>query len=374
VSIRVAMDARMIRSSGIGTYIRGLLPGLVRARPDWQFTALGSRRDFDDLGWGTLANLRMVEMTSPIYTVRQQFELARRSGVNDLFWSPHYDAALMASGQLVVTIHDMFHLAEPHARGARALARRAYARAMYEAVRRRAAGIMYDSHFTFSEMERLVGRPRGRAIVVPVGIDAGWAQAEQLEAPHPRRYLLFVGNVKPHKNLRVLIDALSLIGADLPHDLVVIGRREGMLTVDADIAAHAASLGSRVHFVGEVPTDLLRAYVRHADTLVFPSLYEGFGLPPLEAMMAGCPCIVSRAASLPEVCGDAPLYFDPRDAGELAGQIRRVVTDAALAESLRTRGRARAAEYGWDRSVNAALGLFEEVLSNRRGSTRAGGR
>jgi glycosyltransferase involved in cell wall biosynthesis len=363
MTARIAVDARMVRDSGIGTYIRGLVPRLVAARPDWQFTLMGRREQLEPLGWSSLLNVELIDARSPIYSIGQQLELPRKARRADLFWSPHYDVPLFAPGRCVVTIHDMFHLADRSSHGLRGVARRAYSRLMYEAVLRRADAVMCDSSFTLSEMERLVGRPRGLVRVIPVGVDREWGLADVDSPLRGRPYLLFVGNVKPHKNLTVLLTAFERLMAEIPHDLVIVGRREGMRTVDRAIANRVARLGARVELTGEVDQAVLRSYMRHATALVFPSLYEGFGLPPLEAMMAGCPCIVSTAAAIPEVCGDAALYFDPTDAEELADRIRELTSRTSLAEALRAKGRARAAEFDWQRSVDETAELFDRVLS-----------
>jgi glycosyltransferase involved in cell wall biosynthesis len=362
----VAVDARMIDSSGIGTYLRGLLPRLVASRPRWHFTLLGDRRRLADAGLAEFANTTLVGARAPIYSIRQQYELAMSGRAAQLFWSPHYDAAVLAPGRLVVTVHDLFHLACSGDVGRmRGVARRAYARGMFAAVARRADLIMCDSEFTRAELVRLVGTTRGEVAVVPLGVEEHWSEGSS-RAPRERPYILYVGNIKPHKNLRTLVEAFATVMGDIPHDLVIVGQGEGMRTVDDDIRGQARRCGGRVHFVGQVDQGLLVAYVRHAAALVFPSLYEGFGLPPLEAMKAGTPCIVSRSGSLPEVCGDAPLYFDATDAGQLARHVRAVVGDESLASELRERGLQRASGYTWGRAVEMTLELFEDVLSRRR--------
>jgi glycosyltransferase involved in cell wall biosynthesis len=144
--------------------------------------------------------------------------------------------------------------------------------------------------------------------------------------------------------------------------LVVIGEHDRQRTIDDEALRSAAHLGDRVKIQGIVDDATLKQYVACAAALVFPSLYEGFGLPPLEAMAAGCPCIVSTAASLPEVCGDAVLYCDPRDPGSIAQQIMRLVREPALSAQLREAGRARAAEFTWERAALNTADALERAL------------
>jgi glycosyltransferase involved in cell wall biosynthesis len=234
---------------------------------------------------------------------------------------------------------------------------------MFGRVSRSADAIMTDSEFTRSEFTRLVGVRRAEPQVVHLGVDRGWFEIPPSLSPHPRPYLLYVGNVKPHKNLSGLLQAFEQLGPRMSCDLLILGKNEGFLSEDADARAAAERLAPRVQLLGAVPQEMLKRYVSHAEAVVQPSLYEGFGLPPLEAMAAGCPAIVSRAASLPEVCGDAALYFDPLDSGSIAEAILRLLHQPELRATLRRRGLERASQFTWDRSAAAVLTVLEGLLA-----------
>lgn len=361
----VAIDVRMARDSGIGTYIRHILPPIMAARPEWAFTLLGRRREIEALGWATLPNVAVRDCSSRIYTIGEQVELTRKSPASlDLFWSPHYNIPLLHRGPLLVTVHDVLHLAKPEY--LRNPVKRAYARGMFEAVQRRATRIVTDSDFSRLEYRRLAG-PRGpEPVVIHIGVAESW-HAEQPPPPGPRGagnpYVIYVGNVKPHKNLGTLVKAFAAIAPEIPHDLLIVGRREGLRGPDAHVEAAAAALGDRVRFVGEPGDGALRGYVAGAAALVMPSLYEGFGLPPLEAMAVGCPTLVARAASLPEVCGDASLYCDPLDPVGMGKALRTLLVDAPLRESLRARGREHVRRFRWERSARETLEQLELAMA-----------
>jgi glycosyltransferase involved in cell wall biosynthesis len=298
----------------------------------------------------------------PIYSLREQIRLARRiPGGTSIFWSPHYNIPLVRRGRLVVTVHDVGHLALPEFFGG--FHRQAYARFMFGRISRSADAIMTDSEFTRTEFERLVGVSRASPEVVHIGVDQSWFDLAPSASPHPKPYLLYVGNVKPHKNLGRLLEAFSKLASRIPCDLLILGKTEGFRTGDRKVQVAANRLAPRVQLLGAVSQGLLKRYVAHAEALVLPSLYEGFGLPPLEAMACGCPTIVSRVASLPEVCGDAAQYCDPFDPDSIAEAISHVLHDSKLRETLRGRGLERARRFTWERSARGALSVLDRVLA-----------
>ncbi len=358
----ITVDARMIGASGIGTCIAEWLPRLIAARPEIDFVLIGPGPTLAVLPWTRAPNARVIKFDAPIYSIREQIALPRRvPRRTDILWSPHYNIPVAWRGRLVVTIHDLAHLALPEFVGGPH--RRAYARFMFDRVSRSADAIMTDSEFSRAEFARLVGVRRAQPQVVHLGVDRGWFEIPPSPSPHPRPYLLYVGNVKPHKNLSRLLHAFEQLASRVSCDLLILGKNEGFLSEDADAREAAERLAPRVQLLGALPQELLKRYVSHAEAVVQPSLYEGFGLPPLEAMAAGCPTIVSRAASLPEVCGDAALYFDPLDSGSIAEAVLRLLRQPELRATLRCRGLERARHFTWDRSAAAVLGVLERLLA-----------
>jgi glycosyltransferase involved in cell wall biosynthesis len=360
---RIAVDCRMLDFSGIGTYIRSVVPRIVRLRPEWQFVLIGPEARMREMDWTRSNNVTVIPSTVPIYGIGEQFALLRCiPRGTDLLWVPHYNIPVLYRGNVLVTVHDVLHLAMPQY--AKGILKQTYARAMFRAVRRHARAVICDSDFTVAELQRLT--PLSHQIVRRIydGVDDAWFHVPEAPSPHARPYLLYVGNVKPHKNLRTLLDAFGLVRDTIAEDLVIVGKREGFMSGDDNIAEYARDLGDRVVFTGYVSDEVLHQYVAHAVALVFPSLYEGFGLPAVEAMAAGCPVVASTAASIPEVCGDAALYCDARDADDMASKMTRIVEDAGLRESLRQRGRQRAQMYSWDacaeQTVDVMLEVFEQ--------------
>lgn len=353
----------MARDGGIGTYLQQLVPRIAAMHPDWALTALGNPAELRDLGWAECANVRLVPQTSRIFSAREQAaipaSLAGRSGV---YWAPNYNVPFALPLPLVLTIHDVNHLALPELMGS--AVRRAYARALLTSAIGRARRLLFDSEFTRMETERLVGGIRDRGTVVHLGVSDSWKTARQRapNRPLPEPYFLYLGNVKRHKNVPLLMRAFERIRWELPHRMVLIGRREG-LRADPALSGILDRLGDRAVYAGELHHARVEQYVAHADALVTASLYEGFGFPPLEAMAAGCPCMVSRAGSLPEVCGDAALYCDPHDERSVADALLRIARDRTLRDDLVRRGHARVAKFRWERTADATAAVIRGSFS-----------
>jgi glycosyltransferase involved in cell wall biosynthesis len=223
---------------------------------------------------------------------------------------------------------------------------------MFGAVRRRAAAIMTVSQFTKNELIRFTGEGRQPIYPIHLGVADAWFHIPSSARPYSNKYILYVGNVKPNKNLSALVKAFGLICDKVHHDLVIVGKKEGFITGDGIVAKEAERLGARVQFTGYVNDDeSLRQYFAHADALVFPSLYEGFGLPPLEAMAAGCPVLVSTAASLPEICGDAAVFCDPHRPEDIALKLLGLLMNEEMQDKIRRKGYEQARAFTWDRCV-----------------------
>ena len=359
----IVVDARMIASSGIGTYLRNTLSRIIQARPSWRFTLLGDRERLADLG--SPGNLEIKNAGAPVYSLGEQLAFARFDLRRaDLFWAPHYNIPLARTPRLVVTVHDVMHLTLPEYRNH--WLRRQYATTMYSAVRRRASAVICVSDFTRRELERVVGT--GPAThVVHNGVHASWFDVSRRAdfSPSARPYIVFVGLAKPHKNLFGLLQAFAMMADRVPHDLVIVGaHREALRTRDRRIDEPSAALTGRVRFAEHLELSSLQQCVAGADVLVQPSLCEGFGLPPLEAMAAGTPCLVSSIDPLVEVCADAVRYCDPHDPTDIARRLLELLQSQEARQQLRSRGRERARAFSWDRSAAETLAVFEQVLSS----------
>jgi len=362
----IAIDVRWLNASGIGTYLRNIVPGILAAFPERNFVLLGNRDEIAEIKSPSGAKVVVVAADSRMYSIGEQLEIPKKiPKETQLYFSPHYNIPLGYRGRLLVTVYDLFHLAMPHLVGG--IHKRLYARYMFNAVRRRADAILTISQFTKDELIRFTGEGRQPIFPIHLGVDESWFNVKPADSPHGKPYLLYVGNVKPHKNLGALIRAFGSLTEVVEHDLVLVGKREGFITGDSAPALEAERLKGRVHFTGRVGDAILKQYVASADALVFPSFYEGFGLPPLEAMAAGCPVISSNAASLPEICGDAALFCDPYSPADIAGKIRLLLGDGALRDKLRAKGAIRARRFTWGKCISETCRVIDGLLPQRPG-------
>jgi glycosyltransferase involved in cell wall biosynthesis len=290
--------------------------------------------------------------------------LARRHGV-DWLYNPINTAPLGVKRQVVV-IHDAAFLT-PQA--SQTLAFRAAYTQLVRRIVQQAHGVITVSEFSRGELITRLGARPEQVRVVPNGVSPGFRPmpTDHVRAAHglPDRYLLFVGSLEPRKNLRTLLAAVRRLaesGRLDDHRLVLVGCA-GANFRDDGLAQAIAEAGPLVQRLGYVADQDLPALYAGASAFIYPSLYEGFGLPPLEAMACGAPVIASDATALPEVVGEAGLLFPPHDVDALADAIQRVISDAALRGELTRRGLARAAGFSWEHAARRTLAFLEELAS-----------
>lgn len=231
-----------------------------------------------------------------------------------------------------------------------------------------AAHIICISECTKRDLMELFGLAQDMIDVVPLGVGRTYAPVPQardmvrqrfgLERP----YIVFVGTVQPRKNLPRLVEAFARVAQSdgLDHQLVIVGH-VGWLAGESLRAAERAGIEDRVRFLHYQEEALLPALYSAADALAFPSLYEGFGLPVLEAMACGTPVLTSNTSSLPEAAGDAALLVDPLDTDEIAEGLRRILSDQTLREALRDRGFRRARSFTWQSSAERIVQVFRRI-------------
>jgi glycosyltransferase involved in cell wall biosynthesis len=362
--------------SGLETYARELTSALLDERPDLCITAFVNR---EAAGEGTLRE-RVSTVTVPVYGRRraawvrgEQMLLPReaeRAGI-DVLHSLASTAPAWGSFRRVVTIHDVIYRIHPDAHGWRSFA----LRGLIPLTARRSHRVIVPSHATERDLVRLLKVPQSKIDVVPNGIGMpptlGWPSEDDVRERYElgsRPIALTVSLKRPNKNLIRLLDALALIPRERRPVLALVGHATAY---EHSLREHAARVGVApdTRFLPWVPAEELEGLYRAATVFVFPSLYEGFGLPVLEAMTRGLPVACSNRGALAEVADEAALTFDPGHPEQIAAAIERLLADGDERERLRRAGETNAAKYSWAETARMTLASYEAVLEYSASTT-----
>jgi len=387
--LRIGIDytSAVHQKAGIGRYTRGLVNALAKLESGHEYVLIitgggdqGPEAPVRDLASRLPSNFQIkgVPFSDRFWAVvwhrvRLPLPLDLFTGSVQLFHSPDYVLPPLRSGKKVVTIHDLSFLRYPE--GAEPSLRRYLERAVPNAVER-ADLVLADSQNTKGDIVELLGAPPEKVEVLFPGVDERFRPLEDEQLLERTRtlydlsfpFILFVGTLEPRKNLARLLDAYATLRrlGEISHRLVIAGGT-GWLYEGIFRRAEELSLGSDVIFLGYVGDENLPALHNLADLFVFPSVYEGFGLPPLEAMACGTPVIASDSSSLPEVVGEAGLLVPSDDHEALAEAMRRVLSDPALREDLVSRGLRQASRFTWGRAGQQLLSTYERLLDSPQG-------
>jgi len=360
-------NAAGYRSAGIRNYIDSLLTHLPAAAPtDWRFTALVGAQSTAKIPGIDLRHAR-TDTESPLRRIAweqlaQPWQLLLSDF--DLYHALAFVAPLILTRPSVVTIYDLSFIHYPERLPA---ARRLYLRLLTDLTCRRARRVIAISHSTARDLTATLGVPPEKIDVAAPGCDpqifkplpetdiAAFRSAKNL----PERFWLFVGTLEPRKNLPTLLEAYAALPERLP---LVIGGGKGWQYDDIFAAVERHSLKNDVHFAGFVPNEELAFWYNSAEAFVYPSLFEGFGLPALEAMACGTPVIVSDASSFPEVAGEAGLCVPPHDVPAWTAALNRAFHDAEWRQQARERGLQSAARFTWEATAKQTIRCYSRVL------------
>jgi glycosyltransferase involved in cell wall biosynthesis len=362
--MRIGIDARLWDEprSGIGRYTHALIEALARIAPDESWVVYVDRPPGPTFPHVTIRCLPGRQRL--VWTLWAASRELRARPVDVFHGVTGFELPLAAPGRLVTTVHDLIPLRYPALVPAR---HRWAVRGLLGAALRRAARVITVSGATRDEVLARYRLPPEKVRVVPEAAASHFAPPSEARLGEVRAryglgapYLLFVGLLEPKKNLGAVLEAVArLRRRGHWHGELVVAGAPGW-GPDPVAAAHGLGLDAALRWLGPVPDADLPALYAGAQAFVFPSLWEGFGLPVLEAMASGAPVVASRRGALPEVAGDAALLVEP-EPGPLAEALGAVLADARLRETLRAAGLARAAAFSWERTARETLAIYREV-------------
>jgi glycosyltransferase involved in cell wall biosynthesis len=379
-SVKIAIDIRRMTEFGVGTYIRNVVRTLGRIDRNNEFLLIGTPAKVEEIG--TLpSNFRAVPLLASDRSVAgyREFRKVLQELKCDLVHIPNlFSVPRMLPCPYVMTVHDMLE----HMSRAREQSGfwRSFHFQMTKRVLAGAARIFAVSNFTRNEIEKLFEIPHERVEVVYNAIDERFLHGHASAADRDliaRRYqvtypfLLYAGRISAHKNVVRMIEAFSALKTELEKSeaypdlkLIIIGDD---LSGNPDLRRTVVRSGVQhdVRFLGFVPIEVLRIFYDEAKIFVFPSLYEGFGLPPLEAMAHGTPVVTSNVSSLPEVVGNAAVLVNPENVFEIMRALHRVLMDQPLRDRMKERGYAQAAKFSWETSVRRILEAYGRVVHDQ---------
>jgi len=376
--IHIGLNAHLLslaetyRGAGINRYIHNLLTHLPLVDPDNRYTVfLGDRRfTSSDLA------LKLSRLPTHKPVVRIFWEQAvqpfalKKEGV-DLLHALAFVTPLLSPCPSVVTIYDLGFLLYPESFKR---SKRFYLSLFTRLSARRARRIIAISESTKRDVVHLLGVSPERVEVIYCGIEGAFHPMPQDQVAAfrskrglPERFILFVGTIEPRKNLTTLLEAYAMLRRDVRDQEIgnlhlVIGGAKGWFYQDVFARVEELGLEGEVMFPGYIPAGELPLWYNAAELFVYPSLYEGFGLPPLEAMACGTPVVASNTSALPEVVGEAGLTVDPLDVEGLAEAMRRVLGDEAFRQEMRERGLRRAEGFSWTKTAQETVQVYRRAM------------
>ena len=372
--MKIGIDCRELRAyiTGIGRILLEFLREARRHRKDFDFTLFGNQlTDFSSFP-DVFEDYRKVILREKLTLWWDQIQLKNAIAKNniDVFFSPYYKIPLLSKTKTILSIFDVTYLlVEPYRSSWR---NKFYIKNFIQLASRKAKRIITSSHWTKSDLLKGLHLPEEKIEVIYLGVNPKFqAILEKNKRDYikkkyriQKRYLLYVGNFLPHKNVKSLIAAYNLLPENIRREYSLVlggGRPKGF---KQDIEQSGLSDSQSIIYCGDIVDEDLPALYSGAELFVFPSLYEGFGLPPVEAMACGCPVASSHASSLPEILGNAALFFNPYQVEEISKTVKLILENKDLRENLRQKGLERAKLFASARTAEKLTAIFKTAYES----------
>lgn len=368
--MNLAIDCR--HETGIGTVVKNLIPHFDRHDAVSRLYLIGEPEVI--ASWTHhLKKATVVPLEAGLYSVKEQIKFPKSMLREiDLLYVPHYNVPVkwfLSNTPCVITIHDLAHFSKYLQLN---LLQKAYAHTFFRLAIRLAKTIVTDSDFSKGQLiDRFsMAKAKTVCILLAVNHDAFFPDTAPIEDSPTvavigrTPFILTAASVRPHKNLNTLLKSFESLKRDhqVPHKLVIVGKKDGY-KIKSNLYEPDPAVERDIFYTGFISDELLRKMYSQASCFVYPSFYEGFGFPPLEAMACGAPVVCSKAASLPEVVGDAAMLCDPTDVAAFADSIHSVISQPVLNADLRKRSIDRAGLFSWPHVAEQYLRIFQSAIA-----------
>jgi glycosyltransferase involved in cell wall biosynthesis len=371
--MRIAIDARFYRSStgGIGRYARGLVKELSKIDDENEYTVIISRDDLPEFDIKK-DNFKPLVVDFIHYTIAEQTKFLKLLNDHrfDLVHFTNFNHPILYNGKFVITVHDLTLMLFPYGRQKSSIKQFAFRAVMKNAINH-AEKIISISKATENDLVKYLSADTKKIDVIYEGIDSSYAQNLKIKTQSlelrkkynlQNPYILFVSQWRPHKGLPDLVKAFEILKEkyNVEQDLVIVGKpnKEFPDVIDAINNSKFAKNIVKPGFIDEADLPLI---YQNADLFVFPSHYEGFGLPPLEAMASGIPVVASNISCMPEILGDAAEYFDPNNSADIAEKIYGVLSMKDKQKSMINKGFDQIKKYSWHKMAEETLRVYQEA-------------
>ena len=371
------IDCRHLGGTGIGTYIQNLVRNYSEIAPELPLELLAREENISYIN--SFSQFKVKVYNDPIYTVAEQYRWVTKIKPFGLLHVPHHNAPLFYPGKLIVTVHDVVQYALKQFFPG--VMKRIYSGPLVQLILNRAYKIITVSDFSKSEIIKYYKIPPHKISVIYNGVNPFFKPVPEEESIRilkkhqlPAEYFLYVGNVKPHKNIAGIIAAYRIAlesNRDLP-PLIILGQYTNLSKEIPNVKSLLSGerIRKNIIFTGYLPDEDLPAIYSKASMFLFPSYYEGFGFPILEAMACGTPVITSNRGSIPEVVGDAAILIEPDHHEMIADAIIRLAGDSALQEEYKQKGYRQVEKYSWEESARKHLEIYRAVQEASTGRPR----
>lgn len=363
--MNLIIDARMVSEQlhGIGRYTYELINKVKNIKNISLYILVNDVEKSSKI-FGNSSNIRLIKMNSKFLSIGEFFELPkvinRFNKRETFFHAPSFVSSPLIKCKSAMTIHDLNHIKLPQFYSK---FHKYYYKFVVKTSANKASIIFTDSDFSKNEIVEWLECNENKVIDTKVGVDKKFSKCNNLKMLNnireryklPQKFILYVGNLKPHKNVGNLFKAMSIV-----EDIKLI--INGKPNEELNNIINEYNLQNKIQFIGYVHDDDLPILYSIAELFVFPSIYEGFGLPPLEAMASGCPVITSNVASLPEVVGDAAGYFNPYDFIEIGNKINKVINDDTLRQNMIKKGIVQAKQFTWENTIEMIIDKYFDII------------